>query len=94
MGRGGKRPNAGRKRGSSGATNILLKEAIIEAAAAVGDGGKKKGLVAYLTERAKDQPVAFMGLIGRVVPLQVEGTGEDGRIIIQTVNYADNNASS
>lgn len=83
MSRGGKREGAGRKAGSANATSILLKDAIIQAAAAVGNGKGKKGLVEYLQARAEDQPVAFMGLIGRVVPLQVEGTGEGGKIVVE-----------
>lgn len=83
-GHGGKRKGAGRKPGVSNAVNKLLKDAIIEAAAEVGSDGAGKGeLVGYLTQRAKDQPVAFMGLIGRVIPLQVEGAGDDGSIVVK-----------
>lgn len=82
-GHGGRRKGSGRKAGSTNATSKLLKDAVIEAAEAVGDEKGKDGLVGYLTARAKDQPVAFMGLIGRVIPLQIEGSGEDGAITVK-----------
>ncbi|MEH6743895.1 hypothetical protein [Hyphomonas sp.] len=78
MPRGGKREGAGRKKGSVAPATKLLKDAILEAAAAVGSDDKGKGkLVGYLTERAKDQPVAFMSMLGRVMPMQVTGPEDD-----------------
>ena|SRR5690348_13370060 len=41
----------------------------------------------YLAARALDQPVAFMTLIGKVLPLQV--TGENGRPIAVDFRWAD-----
>jgi hypothetical protein len=41
----------------------------------------------YLAARALDQPVAFMGLIGRVLPLQV--TGENGGALVVDFRWAD-----
>jgi hypothetical protein len=59
----------GRVAGVPNKYNASIKEMIVGALSDV--GGRK-----YLAERAIDQPVAFMGLIGRVLPLQV--TGENG----------------
>ena len=41
----------------------------------------------YLAARALDQPVAFMGLIGKVLPLQL--TGENGAPIAYSFRWAD-----
>ena len=34
---------------------------------------RRAGVVGYLQKRALDQPVAFMSLLGKVLPTQVEG---------------------
>ena len=47
----------------------------------------KAGGVEYLTEQARANPVAFMGLIGRVLPLQV--TGENGGALLVDFRWAD-----
>jgi len=38
------------------------------------------GGVAYLHDRAKDTPAAFLTLIGKVLPTQIAGTAPDGAI--------------
>lgn len=82
-GHGGKRKGAGRPVGANGKINKLIREAVLEAADNVGSDGKGKGgMVGYLEKRALDQPQAFMGLLGRAMPMQVEGNGEDGEIRI------------
>lgn len=30
-------------------------------------------MVAYLTKQAEEEPVAFMGLLGKVLPMQIAG---------------------
>lgn len=71
--KGGNIPNrAGRPKGTQNKTTRLLKDAILMAAQAAG-GGKKDGLVKYLTVQAKENPPAFMTLLGKVLPLQIEG---------------------
>lgn len=89
MGKGGKREGAGRKAGSSNAINKLLKEAIIEAAEAVGDGNRKKGLVAYLTARAEDQPAAYLALLGKLLPTTMAGDPENPIKVEHEVKPAD-----
>ena len=59
--------NAGRKPGSSNANSILIKQMIINALE--GAGGVK-----YLVEQAHKNPAAFMQLVGKVIPLQVDAT--------------------
>jgi hypothetical protein len=75
-----KPPNAGRGRkpGVPNKTTALLKDAILEATAAAGG---KDGLVGYLTAQAKrslkTNPAPYMGLLGRVMPLQISGDPEN-----------------
>lgn len=69
----------GRKPGVPNKTTALLKDMILQAL-------DKKGGVKYLMKQADDNPTAFMTLVGRVLPLQVDAsvTGEViGRIIWQ-----------
>ena len=62
----------GRAKGTPNKTTALLKDAILKAADAAGGKG---GTVAYLTDQATDNPAAFMGLLGKVLPLQISGEG-------------------
>ena len=87
-GHGGKRKGAGRKPGSTNAASNLLKEAVVEAAAAIGDGAGREGLLEYLKARAEDSPAAFMQLLGKAMPLQVQGDSNNP-IMIQTISYGD-----
>jgi hypothetical protein len=66
--KGGKRPGAGRPKGSLDKGNAQIRELIVEALAEVGGAQ-------YLAELAKSHPAAFCGLLGRVIPLQVTGEG-------------------
>jgi hypothetical protein len=59
---------AGRPKGSPNKSTALLKDAILEAAHQAGD---KAGMTGYLLRQANENPVAFMGLMGKVLPLQV-----------------------
>ncbi len=59
----------GRKKGTPNKTTALLKDAILKAATDAGDGD----LSAYLLKQTNDNPVAFMGLLGKVLPMQVGG---------------------
>jgi hypothetical protein len=67
----------GRPKGSQNKTTKLLKDAIIRAAELTGsDQEGTGGLVGYCQYLAKEEPKAFAGLMGKVLPMQV--TGEDG----------------
>ena len=65
-GRGGARPGAGRPKGSLDKGNAKIREMIVEALSEVGG-------VQYLAGVAQSHPQAFLALVGRVLPLQVEG---------------------
>lgn len=78
----------GRPKGSQNKTTGALKEAILLAAEQHGEDGKGKGkTVGYLKRLAKEQPVAFAGLLGKVLPMQVAGTDENGEPTSITVNF-------
>ena len=74
---------AGNKRGPAKITKAL-KEAILEAAEAAGGSG---GMVTYLTVQASAQPAAFMGLLGKVLPMQITGK-DDGPVQVEDVTAA------
>lgn len=79
----------GRLKGTRNKTTVQLKEAILAAAARVGeDGNGKRGTEGYLTTLAKSEPRAFAGLLGRVLPLQLTGNG-DGPIVVEIVKFTD-----
>lgn len=65
----------GRPKGATNKNSKLLKDAILEAANLAGG---KRGMVAYLQDQAKENPTAFMTLMGKVLPMQVQGSGKDG----------------
>lgn len=66
--RGGKREGAGRPKGSVDKGNAMIREMIVEALDRVGG-------VDYLIRQAEEQPKAFLSLIGKVMPVQLEGAG-------------------
>lgn len=84
--RGGKRPGSGRKKGAPNQLSGLLKEAILQAA---NNAGGEGGAVAYLETQAKANPGPFMGLLGKVLPLQVSGPdGGPLQVIVQKFSDA------
>ena len=64
----GRPTTGGRQKGTLNKTSALLKDTILEAA---DTAGGKEGLVGYLTLQARENPVAFMGLLGKLVPSQI-----------------------
>jgi hypothetical protein len=78
-----KPPNAGkgRKKGVPNKTTALLKDAILQAAERAGD---KEGMIGYLTVQAQKNPNAFLGLLGKVLPMQVTGP-DDGPIRVTEI---------
>lgn len=64
----------GRKKGVPNKTTAALKEAILAAAAEVGeDGGGEGGLTGYLVHIARKDIKAMAGLLGKVLPMQLTG---------------------
>lgn len=56
----------GRQKGTPNKDNAAIKDMITQAL-------DKAGGVDYLTRQADENPTAFMGLIGKVLPLQLSG---------------------
>lgn len=78
----------GRKKGSRNKTTTALKDAILLAAAEVGEDGKGKGeLMGYLKRVAMEDVKAFAGLLGRVLPLQVTGDPDEPLRHVLRVEY-------
>lgn len=83
-----KPPNAGkgRPKGSQNKTTKAVKEMILLALDGVGG-------IKYLMEQAEENPTAFLSLVGKVMPLQVEGSGENGQhlheVAWRVVNASD-----
>lgn len=68
----------GRVKGTPNKTTALLKDAIIRAAVASGEDQEgKDGLVGYCTFLAKKEPKAFAQLLGKVLPMQISGDGDN-----------------
>lgn len=75
-------PGPGRPKGSANKTTTALREALLEAATAAGGDG---GLVGYLTQQAIENPTSFLPLLGKVLPLDVKGAGQNGEHVIQVI---------
>lgn len=70
-----KRPKTGgRTAGTPNKTTGLLKDMILSALSQAHEGGA----VEYLKTQATANPAAFLTLVGKVLPLQVNGPGENG----------------
>jgi len=76
------RKTGGRKKGTPNKISGQLKDAILEAAKRAGGDG---GTIGYLEMQAKANPAPFMSLLGKVLPLQVEGP-DGGAITVKIVD--------
>ena len=72
--------SGGRQKGSLNKDNADIRAMIIGALSKVGG-------VDYLAARAIDTPTAFMGLVGKVLPLQL--AGHDGGKLVVDFRWAD-----
>ena len=80
----------GRQKGSKNRTTALLKEAILEAAELCGEDGQGKGeTVGYLKSLAINYPPAFAQLLGKVLPLTLQGDPNNPIQVEHTVKPAD-----
>jgi hypothetical protein len=61
----------GRPKGSPNKVGAAIKEMVAQAL-------DEAGGIEYLVERAKDNPTAFLTLVGKVLPLQTEHSGQIG----------------
>lgn len=72
----------GRPKGSTNARNMMLKQMILNALERVGG-------IEYLSKQAKENPSAFLTLIGKVLPQDVNNNHSGGIKIDSTVNVID-----
>ena len=79
-GHGGRRTGAGRPKGALNKDSADIRALVLGALQDV--GGRD-----YLAARAMDQPVAFMGLLGKILPTQI--TGEGGGALVVDFRWAD-----
>src|SRR5713101_7326913 len=82
--RKGTRPPAagrGRVKGARNKITADVKAMILGALTA-------KGGQAYLEQQADQNPVAFMSLLAKLLPMQLTG-GEGGPLVIQAMNFAE-----
>jgi len=75
------RPGPGRPKGVPNKTTTVVKEAILKAL----DEAHPDGAVAYLIQQATSNPTAFLTLVGKVLPMQVEHSNPDGTMRPPTV---------
>lgn len=73
----------GRPKGSVNKHTMVLKEAALLAAArAGGKVGGEESVAAYLDWAARTKPEAFMTLLTKILPMQIEGGGSDGEHVV------------
>lgn len=77
IGAGKKGP--GRPKGSPNKTTAAVKDMILQALG-------NKGGVKYLEKQADDNPTAFLSLVGKVLPLDVNASGN---LTVQIVRLTD-----
>lgn len=75
------RKTGGRKKGTPNKTTKALKDAILEAY-------ERAGGVEYLETIARLDPRTFVGLLAKVLPMQITGAGE-GPVRIEVVTGID-----
>lgn len=71
------RAGMGRPKGSLNKTTVAIKEAVLAAL-------DQAGGVDYLVTQSRDNPTAFLTLVGKVLPLQVDATHQ-GEIVAKVV---------
>ena len=74
----GKKTGGGSRKGRPNKITAAIKDAILQAA-----NNQDGGAVGYLTRQATENPVAFMGLLGRILPMEhANAEGDAFRITI------------
>ena len=68
----------GRRKGTPNKTTAALKDMVLGAL-------DRAGGEDYLLRQADQEPKAFMALLGRVLPMQVQGTGDKGEIVHRVI---------
>lgn len=71
----------GRQKGTPNKDTALIRDMITQALFMVGG-------TAYLARQAEENPSAFLGLVGKVLPMQLAAE-TDGPITVKIVSFAD-----
>jgi hypothetical protein len=79
---GGKRPGSGRKKGEPNKVTKQLKDMIL---GALDDSGGQK----YLAKQASENPNAFLALVGRVLPMTVQGDKDNPLQTTVTIKWGE-----
>jgi hypothetical protein len=79
---GGKRPGSGRKKGEPNKVTKQLKDMIL---GALDDSGGQK----YLAQQASENPNAFLALVGRVLPMTVQGDKDNPLQTTVTIKWGE-----
>lgn len=72
------RKTGGRQKGTPNKITALLKDEILQAA----EQAHPEGRVGFLRHQALENPTAFLTLLGKVLPMQIEGAGENGEHLV------------
>lgn len=70
------KPGPGRPKGAPNKLTMAVKDMVLAAL-------DKAGGVNYLVQQAQENPTAFMTLVGKIIPTQVNGPGENGEHLIK-----------
>lgn len=79
----GRKTGGGSRAGKPNKLTATLKSMIL---GALDDAGGQ----AYLATQAKEQPAAFLALLGKVLPTTLAGE-DGGAIVVEVVRYSDKN---
>jgi hypothetical protein len=74
-------PKGGSRKGKPNKVTAELKDMILQALT-------KAGGVEYLTKQAREKPAAFLPLLGKVLPMQVNAN-VDGSVTVNIVRYGN-----
>ena len=72
-----KPPGSGRKKGTPNKLNSDVKAMILSALQRIGEDD-------YLVAQAAENPAAFLGLVGKILPMQVSGVSGGAPIVVVT----------
>lgn len=74
----------GRPKGVPNKVTGALKEMILQAL----EGAHADGGIGYLTQQAKDNPTAFLSLVGKVLPMTIAGDS-NAPLVVNIKRFAD-----
>jgi hypothetical protein len=92
----GDKKTAGRKKGTPNKRTKALKDAILDAAEGAGNAlpGKETGLTKYLKAQATSNPGPFLSLLGKVLPMQLQGDPDHPLTVIERIIVNAKNKNS